>query len=223
MAAQRDLAVLWTIVPARGLTTGKSRLAPVLTATEREALNRELLVRTLAVVSEWSGAPRRTIVVSPCARALAFARAAGATTVREGARAVGLNRAVRLGVARAAALGATHVLVLPGDLPQVSADALRTLAKAAEGGARAILAPDRSGTGTNASLVGAGTGFEYAFGPASFAAHQEAARRAGLTPVIVRRADLEFDLDTPQDYASWRPPRSRAVTRGGRAEGLDSP
>lgn len=195
---------LWTVVPVRGLAAGKSRLASVLDAAERAALNRELLMRTLAVVSEWCGAPQRCIVVSPCTRALALARKAGAATLREGARAVGLNRAVRMGVARAAAQGATHVLILPGDLPHVGAGALSALVNSSGGEKRVVLAPDKAGTGTNAVLVETAARFEFSFGAASFAAHRSAATRAGLIVTVVERGDLQFDLDTPEDLAAWR-------------------
>lgn len=198
-----DLGTLWTIVPVRGLAAGKSRLAPVLGVAQRVALNRELLARTLAVIGEWSGAPQRTIVVSPCARALALARKAGTAPIRDGTRAIGLNRAVKLGIKRAAASGATSVLILPGDLPQLSVGALRALARAA-GDGRMVLAPDKAGAGTNALLVPIAARFKYAFGPRSFAAHRAAARSAGLTVSLVRRSDLAFDLDTPNDLARYR-------------------
>lgn len=216
-----DPTRVWIVVPVRGLAAGKSRLASVLDAAERVALNRELLMRTLAVISEWCGAPQRCIVVSPCMRALALAREAGATTLREGARAVGLNRAVRLGVARAVVQGATHVLILPGDLPHVGADALSALVNAAGGEKHVVLAPDKVGTGTNAVLVEARAGFEFCFGVASRAAHESAATRAGLTVTVVERNELQFDLDTPEDLAAWgrerilpeRKPRARRKSR----------
>ena len=199
-----DRATLWTIVPMRGLTAGKSRLAPALTRAQRTALNRELLERTLAVISAWSGAPQRTIVVSPCTRTLALARKAGAVAVSEGKRAIGLNRAVRLGIARAAAQDALHVLVLPCDLPYLSTDALRSLLSVSERGKRVVLAPDKAETGTNAVLVRVGTGFEFAFGPGSLRAHHAAAVGAKLTVSLVQRDDLQLDLDTPEDFTRWK-------------------
>jgi len=201
--ASIDLTTLWTIVPVRGLAAGKSRLAPVLEAASRVALNRELLARTLAVVRTWSGTPRRCIVVSPCPDALALARNAGATGVSEGARAVGLNRAARLGVARAVAQRATRVLVLPGDLPFISVEGLSALASAAEKH-QIVLAPDRFRNGTNALLFETTTDFEFRFGPKSFAVHLAAAKRAKLTVCVVRRSDLQFDLDTPADLATMQ-------------------
>ena len=195
----------------RGFAAGKSRLAPVLEAAARVALNRELLARTLAVVSTWSGAPRRCIVVSPCSDALALAREAGAAGVSEGPRAVGLNRAVRLGVARAAAQCARRVMVLPGDLPFISVEGLNALASAASGH-QVVLAPDRTRSGTNALLFETATDFECKFGAKSFAAHQAAAKRAGLTVCVVLRSDLQFDLDTPADLATVRCGCQPAVT-----------
>ena len=199
-----DRATLWTIVPVRGLAAGKSRLAPVLNRAGRAALNRELLERTLAVIRVWSGAPQRTLVVSSCARTLALARKAGAAAVSEGRRAIGLNRAVRLGIARAVSQGATHVLVLPCDLPYLSTGTLRALVRAAGSGKRVVLAPDKVETGTNAVLVRVGTGFEFAFGPGSLRAHHAAAVGAELTVSLVQRDDLQLDLDTPEDFTRWK-------------------
>ena len=206
----------------RGLVESKSRLAPVLDQAQRVALNRRLLARTLAVLGEWHGALARCIVVSPCRRALALARECGAMTLCEGARAVGLNQAVALGVAQAAAHGASHVLILPGDLPNVGVGALNALARAA-GRRHVVLAPDKTGTGTNALLVEAAARFEFSFGAASLTAHQAAAARAGLTVRFVRRSELRFDLDTPEDLAACGrarcPPRGRPA-RPGRKSGF---
>jgi 2-phospho-L-lactate guanylyltransferase len=204
-----DRARVWTIVPVRGFAAGKSRLAPALSTTGRAALNRELLVRTLAVIGEWCGALARCIVVSPSLSALRLARSAGATPLYEGTRAVGLNRAIDLGLIRARARGATHALILAGDLPRLTARALAEMERAARHDRCVVLAPDKTGTGTNALLVGVDTGFAFAFGPDSFLAHRAAAERAGLGVRVVRRRELEFDLDLPADLAAWRRERVR--------------
>lgn len=208
-----DRARLWTIVPVRGLAAGKTRLAPALAATGRAVLNRSLLVRTLAVLADWSEAMGRCIVVSPCLRALRLARDAGAMPLYEGASAVGLNRAIELGVARAWARGATRTLILAGDLPYLDAGALSDMENAARRSRCVVLAPDKSGTGTNAVLIGVGTDFKYAFGPMSFHAHELAAERSGLRVSVVRRRELEFDLDLPEDLAAWRRERVRREGR----------
>jgi 2-phospho-L-lactate guanylyltransferase len=192
---------LWVIVPMRGLAASKSRLAPVLDAAERVALNRALLERTLAVIGKWCGTTRRCVVVSPCTRVLALARTAGAVAAREGGRPVGLNRAAAVGVAQARARGAERSLILVADLPFLSEAALDALARAAAVHP-IVVAPDRTGAGTNALAVETGIDFDFSFGPKSFDAHRAAAEHAGLSPCVVRHRDLQFDLDTPEDLVT---------------------
>ena len=215
--AARDRHTLWIIVPVRGLAAGKSRLARVLDAAGRVELNRELLARTIAVAGKWMGTHRCCIVVSPCCDALALARAAGATCVREGARAAGLNRAVAMGIAQAMERGAKRVMVLPGDLPFISVRALDALASAAATH-QVVLAPDRVRGGTNALVFDPACGLKARFGRRSFAAHRAAALRAGLTVCVLRRADVAFDLDTPADLAVVR--SRRKPSEGTRAQPL---
>jgi 2-phospho-L-lactate guanylyltransferase len=220
-----DLRELWIVVPVRGLAAGKSRLAQALDLESRVALNRELLAHTLAVAGKWMGTLRRCIVVSPCSDALELARGAGATCVREGTRAAGLNRAVKMGVAQAMEQGAHRVVVIPGDLPFISVRALAALARAASR-CQVVLAPDRRCEGTNALLFDPACRLEPRFGRRSMAAHRDAAARAGLTVGVVLRGDLAFDLDTPADLAivrsrrrSWEGTRSKPLRRAAVAGG----
>jgi 2-phospho-L-lactate guanylyltransferase len=90
----------------------------------------------------------------------------------------------------------TPLLVIHGDLPIVRADDIEALIDAAEGPGRAI-APDRHGQGTNAlALTRLPPGFNYAFGPDSFALHRQ---RLGSTLAIVNRDGLACDVDTQDD------------------------
>ena len=95
---------------------------------------------------------------------------------------------------------AASVLVLPCDLPDLDPRALDALAHAALEGDIAI-APDESGTGTNALVVPALTSFEFRFGAESCARHCEAAAAHGLSVVVHRSPAIAFDIDTPADYA----------------------
>lgn len=192
---------IWTVVPMRGIESGKSRLAPLLGPAGRAQLNRWLLARTLAVVARWSGDPARTIVVSPCERALAEASCAGATPLREAGG--GLNGAVALAARAAAAAGAGHVLVLPCDLPALSTRALGALVRPARQPRHVVLAPDRAGTGTNALLAAARPEFGFCFGESSFLLHRAWAAERGWTVSLCARRELAFDLDTPADVESW--------------------
>ena len=63
----------WTLLPVHGIAAGKSRLAAVLDAPARAALNHHLLTHTLEMIAAWQGDLAQCLVVSPCAEALACA------------------------------------------------------------------------------------------------------------------------------------------------------
>ncbi|MCC7080556.1 MAG: 2-phospho-L-lactate guanylyltransferase [Burkholderiales bacterium] len=194
---------LWIILAVRGEAAGKSRLAAVLDPSERMRLNRELLRRTLGVIEAWQGSLAHCIVVSPCARARAAAHARGAIALAEPTPRRGLNCAVALGVRRARRQGARRVLILPADLVRLGPGALRAMARNARFGARAAIAPDRGGSGTNALLLATGVRFGFAFGADSFVRHVEALRAHGYAVTVHIDPRLGFDLDTPQDLAAY--------------------
>ncbi|HET7158390.1 MAG TPA: 2-phospho-L-lactate guanylyltransferase [Burkholderiales bacterium] len=193
---------LYVVVPVRGLAEGKSRLASVLTPAQRTALNRTLLAHTLDVLLAWRGELAQCIVVSGCERVLGIAREAGAVTLME-ENASGLNAAVTLAKAHAARSGARRVLVLPCDLPSLTQQTLADFVERAAA-ADVALAPDLSGSGTNALIIGTAHAFEFQFGPNSFALHSRAAAAVGARLFVHRASELAFDLDTPADLERWR-------------------
>jgi 2-phospho-L-lactate guanylyltransferase len=192
---------LAVVLPVRGIAGGKSRLAPVLDAGERAAFNAWLLRHTLDVLRAWRGT-ENCVVVSACDDAIGIAAAFGAHCVREPPGA-GLNAAAALGAAHASSLGRASLLVLPSDLPQLTAGALDALVCESRG-ADVLIAPDESGAGTNALLVAAHSRLEFRFGPKSFESHCRAAAALGLRVVVHRSPPFAFDVDTPDDYARWR-------------------
>ncbi len=67
-----------------------------------------------------------------------------------------------------------------------------------------VIAPDASGQATNALVLAPPDPDFFRFGPSSFAAHHDAAAARGVQFEIVRRPGLAFDLDTPEDYRTYR-------------------
>lgn len=194
---------LWTVVPLRGMASGKSRLASVLDAAARRQLNQLLLTRTLDAIGRWRGEVSRCVVVSSCEEALETAARLGAVAVPEMADESGLNRAAALGASYAGHNGAGAVLILPCDLPYLKPESLAALVRAADTTGHMVIAPDRAGTGTNALLVNAQGPFEFRFGERSYTRHLELAAERGWTAAICSRPELAFDLDTPADLAHW--------------------
>jgi len=197
--APADLSRTWALVPIRGLETAKTRLGEDLDPEERVALVTGLLRRTLVATRD----ARRiagTIVVTMDPDAAGIAKELHAVGLVE--RAPGLNQAIEAARSVAVARDASAVLVLPADLPSVSAEGIDALLAAAAElptahGVVAIV-PDRHGLGTNALLVSPPDAIDPAFGEASRAAHAARATAAGLAWLELD-GPLSLDLDTPAD------------------------
>ena len=139
-----------------GLETAKTRLGEGLDAEERLELVTDLLTRTLVATRDASRIAGTVVVtMDPAAAGLAQEhRAIGLVE-----RAPGLNAALVAARSVAVARGASAIVVLPADLPAITALAVDCLVEAAVLAAarrrRAVVAivPDRHGSGTNALLV----------------------------------------------------------------------
>jgi 2-phospho-L-lactate guanylyltransferase len=186
------------IVPHRGLPAAKTRLAPVLDPEERIELARTLLKSVLRVVRE---AVDDVVVISPAAELEPIIAEAGARLVVQ--RGMGLNQGLDQARSEAMADGIQRLCVLHGDLPNLTPDDVRALLDALSGNRGVAIAPDRAEAGTNGLALRPPDVIGFRFGPGSFAAHYVEAEAAGLTPIIVQRPGLAFDLDTPEDLASW--------------------
>lgn len=196
---------LWAIVPVKPLRRAKSRLASVLSRDERAALSKEMLVRTLDVLSTVPQV-EKILVISRDSRALALAREHGARTVTEQGGSQ-LNKALIRATVLARGYGVSSVLVLPADLPLLTKADVEKLVSTADNPPVVVIAPDRRGTGTNALLSSPPGLIEYDFGPDSFKRHSACAEAAGARVEICELPSLELDLDLPEDleaYRNWR-------------------
>ena len=180
------------LIPVKGFRLAKGRLADRLSDIERHELARTMASQ---VVKAAGSLPVR--VVCDNDEVADWARAVGAEVLWIDAD--GLNPAISAAVAALESDfdldvdGSGHVVVAHADLPHA-----QTLAGLAETGTVTIV-PDRHLDGTNVMALPLGTGFEFHYGPGSFRAHCTEALRRGLNLRVRRIADLEFDIDTPDD------------------------
>ncbi len=182
----------WIVLPLKERRQAKARLAPAIDADGRTRLAWHLARHTAGVLQNVSEA--RVVVVSRDAGFLALARWSGFAAICEVGE--GHVAAASQGARWAADRGAESVLALAADLPLLApADVRALLSRGAPD--RVVLAPDRSGVGTNAVL--AAPGFPFSFGAPSLDRHAALAIAAGLIPVTVRTPGLALDLDTPGD------------------------
>jgi 2-phospho-L-lactate guanylyltransferase len=174
------------LVPVKAFSQAKRRLHLALSEPERAELARAMADRVVSAAH-----PLPVVVVCDDNEVAEWARARRALVVWEPGR--GLNGAVEAGVDRLRAAGVTQVTVAHADLPRASDLAM-------VGEAPGItLVPDRYGNGTNVIALPADAGFQFSYGPGSFARHRAEAERLGLPTRVLDRPDLAWDIDEPGD------------------------
>jgi len=183
----------WAIIPIKASAESKSRLADALSPEERATLVSAMLERVVGAAQD-ARTISRLFLVGPARD--------GMTTdiplLHDPGQ--GLNPAVQSAVSQACDKGSPdRVMIIAADLPSVTSHDLELLSIAPAD--TLAIAPDRHETGTNAiSLpIPAALEFRFAFGPDSFAKHQQEARRLGLKIETILSQGLEHDIDEPED------------------------
>lgn len=169
----------------------KTRLAGSLSDAARVELVRSMLATVLAAAAG-AKTVHQTIVVSPERDQIPAEIPVLADTGES------LNQALAQAHTMLRELDCREIVVLPADLPRISGPDIDALVRAARSGGFSI-APDATGTGTNALCLVATQPFHFQFGPDSQRLHVQQAQRMGLNPQIVRLPGLAFDVDSPAD------------------------
>lgn len=184
------------VIPVKPLNAALRRLAGVLDAPERRALQAAMLSDVLAAATAFS---RTTVVVTADPLVAALARERGAVVAPDRDPPAGINAAVTRGVL---AVAANAVLILMGDLPCATEADLRRIATSAPAGRGVTLAMSGDGTGTNAMMVSPPDLIPPSFGAGSLARHLAAAEAAAADCTVVTAPGLMLDIDTPDDLAT---------------------
>lgn len=189
----------WAVLPVKRFEAAKSRLATILSGTERAALARSMFDHVMGVLGR---SPSLSgIVVVTDSDAVAAAAHGRAIVLRDPPGSVALADPVDFALREVGERGAARAVVVVSDLPKITdADVARMLDVLAD--CDLVLAPDSGGSHTNALAVRLGLGFRTSFGhDESLRLHRDRASRAGLSVRLVESATLAFDVDTPEDYA----------------------
>lgn len=192
------------VIPVKPLHMALGRLSGVLGGAERLLLQREMLTAVLEACAH-ARLLDEVLVVTDDGAAAELACGLGARVVPDHTPPRGMNPAVVVGCAAAAAAGADGALVLTADLPLVRPDDLDALLAAAPPGPSVVLAPSRDGTGTNAMLLCGPRVLEPELGLGSLARHEAQAIRRGIAMAHHHAPGIALDVDTPDDLATlWR-------------------
>ena len=174
----------WTaVIPFKGSAERKTRLGNRLGIEERQGLSQELFEHVVNVLQQASML-KEVVLLSD----MRPNRWQGPFILDEGR---GLNVELKMLVE---SQRPARLLVIHADLPLVSVDDIAALI--AECGVGCAIAPDRHGTGTNALALVEPVGFDFAFGPNSFARHCAVAKGKAR---VVTRPGLGLDIDTAAD------------------------
>jgi 2-phospho-L-lactate guanylyltransferase len=168
--------VAWAVVPAKSLTTGKSRLRSVLDSDQRALFAKRLLEHMLETLGA-SGLDG-VLVATDGEDVASIAAAHGAEVLRDpgdGSLADVVDRAL----AHVASRGAALAVVVMADLPRIEARDVRELVLALEVHDLALVR-DHVGRHTNALALAPPTAMPTCFGREdSFAAHLAGGRAGG--------------------------------------------
>ena len=204
---------VWAVVPAKSFARAKSRLESALAPGARRELARGLLERALSACAGCTQLAG-TLVTTDGDDVAQLAGRHRARVVRDAgarpARPARLSSIVDAALEHARSHGATHAIVLMGDLPLVQARDLAELVAALREHP-VVIVPDAQRRGTGALGLRLDRPARTCFGnPDSFTRHVAMARALGAAPRVLVQPRLARDLDAPNDTAhAQRPPGPR--------------
>lgn len=184
------------LIPVKNLGGAKQRLASVLDQAARTELAQAMLADVLQAICAWEGRPEVSLVTSD-AFAVALARKLGVGIIADDANS-GETDAIAKATAICDARGLESTLVIPADIPLISAAELQKIYLAAPAHG-SVLVPAADGRGSNAVLRRPAALFPLRFGNDSFQPHLAAARATGLTCNVLSLPGIGLDVDSPDD------------------------
>jgi 2-phospho-L-lactate guanylyltransferase len=184
------------LVPVKILKNAKQRLATVLDARARLELAQAMLHDVAEALANWSNCPEVSFVTSD-PFALDLARQFDFQVIRDDNN-LSETDAIEMATTSCTSRGIESTLVIPGDIPLVSAQELQQVldASPAEG---SVLVPAADGRGTNAAFRSPAALFPLRFGNDSFKPHLVAANASGKPCVVLLLPGIALDVDNPAD------------------------
>jgi 2-phospho-L-lactate guanylyltransferase len=187
------------LVLLKDLVQAKTRLAGLLSPSERRILAQAMLEDVLAVLAGHPQIDGITLLSDdPAAHLLAGQYDATHWAESElGCR--GLNAVAASASARLLNLRAQPLLLVHADLPMLSAEDIAAVFTARREAGGLVVGCDRHGTGTNLLCFDAASAPTFCFGADSCGGHLAAARDRGIPATVLRRNGIGLDVDEPQD------------------------
>ena len=190
------------LIPVKGFVAPKQRLSSALDAAERSRLAKAMLDDVLTALAAWRERPDVAVVTGDsAAKAMALERG---FEVIEDHECAGETEAIAAATSVAVGWGAASSMVIPADMPLVSAGEVAAVLKAlpAFPTPGSVLVPAADGRGTNAVLRRPAELFPLRFGNDSFQPHWRAAQSTGCPCAVLKLPGIGLDIDSPAHLAA---------------------
>jgi len=189
----------YAVIPAKGFTGAKQRLAAFLQPHERSVLARAMLTDTLTACAQATGLDGVGVVT--CAPDVAEVAAGLGAEVLWEPQAQGHSQAVAFGVRVCRQRGISAMLTMPGDIPLLTAADVQAIVVPPDPPVPVVLVPNRDDLGTNAIVLSPPDCLPLAFGHDSFQRHVRLAAERHLRVEVRRLPRVALDIDEPGDLA----------------------
>jgi 2-phospho-L-lactate guanylyltransferase len=193
------------LIPVKNLAQAKQRLADVLDQPARTELAQAMLFDVLEAVASLTNRPEVALVTSD-GFATGLAEQFNFEVIPDNAN-LGETAAIAMATQLCESRGIESTLVIPGDIPLVTAGELEQILRAAPAQGSVLVAA-ADGRGTNAALRRPSGLFPLRFGNDSFRPHLAAARATEKPCVVLELPGVALDVDNPSDL------RQLAAARG---------
>ena len=202
----------WAVIPVKGLTESKTRLATHLQGEKRRILVEALLDDVLSSIIR-SRVYGPIMVISPDENVASRIRPPEVSFLKQ--TGIGLNRAVEQ-ANRLATLGhARSLTTVLADIPLVEPSDFKELVGLGSPARRVVMAPSTKG-GTNVMLTSPPGVISPSYGRWSYSKHLRRAQAGRLNAYSLSNRRVSFDIDTMADLVELRKVDPEGETASGR-------
>lgn len=189
------------LVPLKDLVEAKTRLAGLMSASERRSLAQAMAEDVLMVLGAHPML-RRVTLVSDDPSASMLAQTYGVDHLKEAALgASGLNQVIEAAADSLLDSDTGPMIVLHADLPLLCAEDITAVITCYQSVPGLIIGCDRHRSGSNLLAFDSKSRPRFCFGRDSYAAHRAAAGQAGFAVSEIYRPGISLDLDDAHDMA----------------------
>lgn len=189
----------FVIVPVKDLSKAKERLSSLLPQVQRTELAYAMLEDVLNALVGSKLADRKFIVTLDT-KAIEIAENLGIEVILETEQ-NGESASVDYASQIAKDMGATSVLVIPGDAPLITSDDIDFVLEKEKAGPSIVFVPARDEYGTNAILRKPPNAIPSMFGADSFNKHKAEADKNNIPYESYENSRIGLDIDRPEDLA----------------------